>query len=236
MFAHFIPAHHQSGAVWFLGVALSFPSTYSAAWVLFQAGVCNLQSPPAGIKTSVGINQGWQMAALPRKWNPFTGHAKWEKPKQLSVISSITVTIWAHFTERTCLAQSDPYWVSILFVFAGGRSLSESFRLISLIVLMWEKEEKKSPAVLVASKYLSSLGNGAESEVWVHIQDEFLLLLVLCPFPHCFPHANKGPFWCPLFLFWPGQEFQLCWFASQLTSASPSNLSWVEKGCHCTSA
>lgn len=58
---------------------------------------------------------------------------------------------------------------------------------------MWEQEKNKSQAVLVASKYLSSLGNRAESEAWVHIQDEFLLLLVLCPFPHCFPHANKVP-------------------------------------------
>lgn len=40
MFAYSIPAHHPSGAVRFLGVALSFPRTYSAAWVLFQAIAC----------------------------------------------------------------------------------------------------------------------------------------------------------------------------------------------------
>lgn len=42
-------------------------------------------------------------------------------------------------------------------------------------------KKKNSQAVLVASKYLSSLGNRAESEAWVHIQDEFLFLLVLSP-------------------------------------------------------
>lgn len=122
------------------------------------------------------------MAALPGEMEPIHRARKvgsGAKPKQLSVISSITVSVWA-FLHRENPSGSIRSQLGLDFIcFSIVAGASESFRLISHIVLMWEK--KKSQAVLVASKYLSSLGNRAESEAWVHIQDEFLFLLVLSP-------------------------------------------------------
>lgn len=63
-----------------------------------------------------------------------------------TVNSSIMVSAWAFFTERTRLAQSDPNWVQILFVFPCGGGRWIHLRLISFIVLMWKKKKKKIPS------------------------------------------------------------------------------------------
>lgn len=48
------------------------------------------------------------------------------------------------------------------------------------------------------SKYLGSLGNRAEAEALVHIQEELPLVLALCLPPCCSPHSHKGLQQCPL--------------------------------------
>lgn len=210
---------------------------------------------PSYLLSSLGVVPGWCVSSvIPSSWNrDICGHvprltdgcsAREMEPvhrarkvgeTQTACSDLLNHSHCSSLLHRENLSGSIRSLLGFDFIcFSCGRGLCEPFRLISLIVLMSEQEKNKSQAVLVASKYLSSLGNRAESEAWVHIQDEFLLLLVLCPFPHCFPHANKGPFWCPLCLLWPGQAFQLWWFASQLMSASPSNLSGVEKACQRT--
>lgn len=50
----------------------------------------------------------------------------------------------------------------------------------------------------VKSKYLHALGNSAEAEALVHIQDDFPLPLVSRLPPHCSLHPHKGFNSCPL--------------------------------------
>lgn len=175
MFAHSIPAH-QRGSVRFLGVALFLPS-YPLSSFGVVPGSCVSSIIPSswnigicghGPRLTDGCSCPGNGARSPGSGaNP--NSSRWSRQSRSPFLG---------FLHRENLVRSQLGLDFICFSRVAGAS--GSFRMISLIVLMWKKK-KNSQAVLVASKYLSSLGNRAESEAWVHIQDEFLFLLVLSP-------------------------------------------------------
>lgn len=142
MFAHSSPAH-QSGSVGFLGVALSFPLTHSAALVLFQAVIHN--------PLQLEYRHLWVWTKTNR-WPLCPGNGTHSPGSQSGLGSNPNGSWWSRQSRSLfgLSSQRESIWLNqipiglrfyLFFLVAGA---SESFRLITLIVLMWKKKIPRS--------------------------------------------------------------------------------------------